>query len=413
MKGLVGLLIGLVPLYVFIVISQATKKTLVIQVKSMKSTLCHCLKISLLFFLLLSCDGRRRKDSRVLDIITADLERRDNISVNDLFSNIQLIPLETTQESLIRTITQIRFFEGRYYIHDYSRARIFVFDENGHFLSTLDKKGDGPGMYLNLTDFDIDTVRRNLVILCAVSNALFFFDLEGNFIEKKRLPDIAGAYNSLQFQNRDTIAFFTYDYGHRLKFYSLSRNDLFNECFPEDRKDIFCRGVFPFSQAFRRALTNTVYSLSNANLTELYRWDFGNLNNELKALVYHPGMNKAEQIQYIKDAYASKSVNYVIDIQGQNSRYRYAMIVRKDKYIHLFHDRKKHELLQFERTSEGLQLYPIYFGEDFILCTQEGGLPLNDLLPENLRTKKQQTIIQSHSDEENPILVKYVFKNED
>ena len=89
------------------------------------------------------------------------------------------------------------------------------------------------------------------------------------------------------------------------------------------------------------------------------------------------------------------------------------MIVRKDKYIHLFHDRKKHELLQFERTSEGLQLYPIYFGEDFILCTQEGGLPLNDLLPENLRTKKQQTIIQSHSDEENPILVKYVFKNED
>lgn len=109
MKGLVGLLIGLVPLYIFIVISQATKKTLVIQVKSMKSTLCHCLKISLLFFLLLSCDGRRRKDSRVLDIITADLERRDNISVNDLFSNIQLIPLETTQESLIRTITQIRF----------------------------------------------------------------------------------------------------------------------------------------------------------------------------------------------------------------------------------------------------------------------------------------------------------------
>ena len=379
----------------------------------MKSTLCHCLKISLLFFLLLSCDGRRRKDSRVLDIITADLERRDNISVNDLFSNIQLIPLETTQESLIRTITQIRFFEGRYYIHDYSRARIFVFDENGHFLSTLDKKGDGPGMYLNLTDFDIDTVRRNLVILCAVSNALFFFDLEGNFIEKKRLPDIAGVYNSLQFQNRDTIAFFTYDYGHRLKFYSLSRNKIIDEYFPEERKDIFCRGVFPFPHALRRSLTNTIYSLSGATLTELYRWDFGDLNNDIENLKFRPNMSKQEQIQYVKDAYSSKSVNYVIDSQGQNRRYRYAMVVRKNKYIHLFYNREKHDLLQFERTKEGLQLYPIYFGEDFILCTPEGGLPLNDLFPEKLRNEDQQRIIQSHSEEENPILVKYVFKNEE
>ncbi len=61
-------------------------------------------------------------------------------------------------------------------------------------------------------------------------------------------------------------------------------------------------------------------------------------------------MSKQEQIQYVKDAYSSKSVNYVIDSQGQNSRYRYAMVVRKNKYIHLFYNREKHDLLQFERT---------------------------------------------------------------
>ena len=53
------------------------------------------------------------------------------------------------------------------------------------------------------------------------------------------------------------------------------------------------------------------------------------------------------------------------------------MVVRKNKYIQLFYDGKKQSLLQFERTKEGLQLYPIYFGEDFILCTPEGGLPLD------------------------------------
>ncbi len=45
------------------------------------------------------------------DIITVNLERRDNISAKELFSDIQAIPLETTPESLIRDITQIKFFE--------------------------------------------------------------------------------------------------------------------------------------------------------------------------------------------------------------------------------------------------------------------------------------------------------------
>ena len=67
-------------------------------------------------------------------------------------------------------------------------------------------------------------------------------------------------------------------------------------------------------------------------------------------------MSKQEIIQYAKDVYSSKSVNYIIDSQGQNSRYRYAMVVRQNKYIQLFYNRKNHDLLQFERTKEGLQL---------------------------------------------------------
>ena len=376
----------------------------------MKSIIYYFSMISIFFFL--SCTGWKDKKNMESDIITVNLDERDEISTKDLFSEIQLIPLETTPESLIRNITQIKFFEDRYYIHFYSISKFFVLFWVLNFKFAITVNVNGPGEYLNLTDFAIDTTRRNLVVLCAVSNALFFYDLGGKFIEKKKLPEIAGAYNSLQFQNKDTIAFFTYDYDHRLKFYSLSRNEILDEYFPEDIKDVFCRGVFPFPHAFRRSLTNTIYSLSGATFTELYRWDFGDLNNDIEKLEFHPNMSKQEIIQYAKDVYSSKSVNYIIDSQGQNSRYRYAMVVRQNKYIQLFYNRKNHDLLQFERTKEGLQLYPIYFGEDFILCTPEGGLPLNDLFPEKLRNEDQQRIIQSHSEQENPVLVKYVFKNE-
>ena len=74
------------------------------------------------------------------DIITVNLDERDEISTKDLFSEIQLIPLETTPESLIRNITQIKFFEDRYYIHDYSRSQIFVFDGRDISNSRLTRK---------------------------------------------------------------------------------------------------------------------------------------------------------------------------------------------------------------------------------------------------------------------------------
>ena len=132
-----------------IVISQECKNIIVIQIKKYE-------KYHLLFFddihIFLSCTGWKDKKNMESDIITVNLDERDEISTKDLFSEIQLIPLETTPESLIRNITQIKFFEDRYYIHDYSRSQIFVFDREGHFQFALNEKGNGPGEYLNFTD---------------------------------------------------------------------------------------------------------------------------------------------------------------------------------------------------------------------------------------------------------------------
>ena len=86
----------------------------------MKSIIYYFSMISIFFFL--SCTGWKDKKNMESDIITVNLDERDEISTKDLFSEIQLIPLETTPESLIRNITQIKFFKDRYYIHDYSNV---------------------------------------------------------------------------------------------------------------------------------------------------------------------------------------------------------------------------------------------------------------------------------------------------
>ena len=66
----------------------------------MKSIIYYFSMISIFFFL--SCTGWKDKKNMESDIITVNLDERDEISTKDLFSEIQLIPLETTPESLIR-----------------------------------------------------------------------------------------------------------------------------------------------------------------------------------------------------------------------------------------------------------------------------------------------------------------------
>ena len=77
---------------------------------NMRSTICRYSIISI--FLFLSCTGWKDKRNMESDIITANLERRDNVSTKELFSDIQVIPLETTPESLIRDIPRSSFLRA-------------------------------------------------------------------------------------------------------------------------------------------------------------------------------------------------------------------------------------------------------------------------------------------------------------
>ena len=71
----------------------------------MKSIIYYFSMISIFFFL--SCTGWKDKKNMESDIITVNLDERDEISTKDLFSEIQLIPLETTPESRIDIIFTI------------------------------------------------------------------------------------------------------------------------------------------------------------------------------------------------------------------------------------------------------------------------------------------------------------------
>jgi len=72
---------------------------------------------------------------------------------------------------------------GNIYVLDTKAAHIKVFDENGTFVKTIGKKGEGPGEAERPRFLQI-TLQEEIMVCDASSGRILFFDLSGKFLRK-------------------------------------------------------------------------------------------------------------------------------------------------------------------------------------------------------------------------------------
>ena len=68
----------------------------------------------------------------------------------------EFVQLETTDESLLDGIFQIRITEDRLFIINQKFDKVLVFNKNGKFIATIGSFGSGPGEYLSPCAIHID-----------------------------------------------------------------------------------------------------------------------------------------------------------------------------------------------------------------------------------------------------------------
>jgi hypothetical protein len=108
----------------------------------------------------------------------------DIINLSDFCDNMQIVPLETNEMSLIRDINKLIATKDRIYVFDRITAIVLEFDMTGKFIRRFGNKGSGPGEYINPIDFTIDEKRRNLWILDLMQQRLFRYDLDTGDFQK-------------------------------------------------------------------------------------------------------------------------------------------------------------------------------------------------------------------------------------
>jgi hypothetical protein len=155
------------------------------------------IKISNVFlvciFLIISCKPNKNGSTQTINL-TKGLKNDRKINLSEIATNIEYIPLETTENSYIGNIKQVKFCNGFIFILDSKAKVIQIFNKKGEYINKINKCGKGPGEYLNPYGLEVDKNDTSIFIFDR-SYKLIKYSFKGELVKEWMLTET----NSLAF----------------------------------------------------------------------------------------------------------------------------------------------------------------------------------------------------------------------
>lgn len=336
-------------------------------------------------------------------------------SFYDYFSKIEIIPLETSEKSLIKYVAERVYHNGKYYILDRPQRKLLVFDKKGNFLYDINKYGNGPGEYTELYGFYNNPFTGGIDLLSPLGGILRYDSLGQKFKEKISLPLTVPAIHQFVALNKDTYLFFCESReGKKMIQYDINQRRIVSEVYdiPEYifNKTFYHHTYSPFyvldnKVHFVQSYNGDVFTFENKSLLPKYHWDFGEQNFDIKEL-------KDESIDYyfkyartIGAKYANAFVSY-----GENSRYYISGFSYNNKLMTLIYDKQANKTVAFNAFKEGHQCIPSYVDESGVYLIGTNPIWSLETLNADALDTDTKEVFNSITAEDNPIVIKYVFK---
>lgn len=383
-----------------------------------------CFYLLLLTWILAACSSQTKETGD--NVLKATLKETE-VSLKDLFSRIEVIPLETNDTALMDHVHRIRKVNNKYYIlnEDYpgfTYINILVYDVEGNFLHTIGKKGQGPEEYPWLIyDMDIDT-EKDLVYMMSPSGMLYLYRTDGSFVRKMNMPE-GLIYHGLQFLNsnqllswaggtdidNDAMSVLDADSAKLIKGLWRDHND-------PNWDIIEFTYAYQDKIYFTPSIDRQVYEVTSDSLRIAYEWDFGEDNYDASSVRSRlEGLTIAEKDEKWNEMRKTGGVPYTLLKQGQTNKYYFTNVLgilgeRDDKgyaknYFSLFYEKATGRSFYFKKTTEGLAIRPDMTTEEALYQL----IPTEDLellLPVLDETEKAK--VMKRVEDDNPCLVKFI-----
>ena len=348
-----------------------------------------------------------------VDTITASIEQEDEISLFDFVSQVRLIPLETTDSSLVAHITKIITSKDKIFIYDRIQNQIFIFNREGQFISKINRKGRGPEEYMSISDLAINPFNGCLEILDPWGK-LLAFDLNGKYLHSFRLPKDLHAYDEFIPLSRDSIAFYSLSEPSTLNIYSRTTSKIVYSGFKSSKKLSINSPLSSFYRFrdtvyFSRYLYDDVFAITPTNIAPAYRWFFPGHKYDPNEVIPEYDRNNRKDYFAIQELLPYTHVNNL-----ETDLYRYTCLsIRSGKtYVNVLHNKKTQRNIVFHKTKEGVIFTPYVLNDSIALGPIEPWRKKEEYLNEQVLDDENNQILNQLTEDSNPILIEYILKKE-
>lgn len=248
-----------------------------IEIYNYKKILMKNLCFVFLALILLSC--KEQKDSSHKEYVFNKSTATDD-DLNKLFSDVDYIPLESTNETLIGFNPQLYVSSSKIYIYDHQyNKRVLVFNREGGFERFIGNVGGGPGEYTMAKNFVVNEPDDEVIINASPTGTLYHYGLDGTFRNIESLKVSISAFTLADknkywiYTGRNTLSG-----PDRLLLYKGNQKEKGFLPFDSERSpaDSECFSNSPI-RTFQESFYENIYHIKGDTLRLMYKLNFGKL----------------------------------------------------------------------------------------------------------------------------------------
>ena len=375
-------------------------------------------KLSLLLFLaLFACTQRKDNLNQTVLYIDFDVTEESYLGAEDI--ECLFIPLETKEECLLSySFEDVQFSDSNIFIINFhnNKARVFVFDRDGKFISQIGRLGAGPGEYQQPYKLYINKKNNTIIVADRHLNKLINYDLESyQYISSRSIPFNFGNCTWLS----DELILWCndggIDTGNRKWYYACITNEemeiistfyempIYGYCVGYTSLYKYgghCYAGLPFSPL--------IYQIDSENVTPVLSLSFGKQELPPKSLVVDERednmvwLNKVIQSDYINSFCAHETTEHIgVSFYGRTFQRHLGFYDKRNRTTHAYTAEK------FMRTFNLYGVYDIINTYNDYFVARVDPKMLKRYIPQR---EDLRLIAESRTEEDNPVLCLFKFK---
>lgn len=227
-------------------------------------------------------DKKEEKERDIVNLsVTGINEDYKFLKSSEILDLKRMVPLETTDSTLIGEIQRIRIQDSLIFVMDRTTKSALLFDNTGKFITKIGAPGRGPHETISLSDIAIDKYANRLLLVDRPGKKILAYSFQGGFEEVIPLSDW---FDKMYVLNADEILLYSGNESLSNKRFTiidktgkvLSRfNEIPHEGLHGYRNSMLAGN--PDTLLYVLPFDNTLYTVENKKAKAKYRIDFNGL----------------------------------------------------------------------------------------------------------------------------------------